>query len=240
MKKSMCAFLLSLFALTLVACGDNVSAATTPEVSEEVENTTEYREFDGEGEGQGVIKSDNELSALEEEAEQYSSGEEYDTYVIESKEEVAKEEPKTDSIYKANCPYVPMDEYWISDSEFDLVGWLEANGAQTIRRYNRYSELLKEDSEDVSCYKAVFAFDQETMWYIYIYSPSKVSCDPSSTNVSEATCFSRENTRMISINRYGKQVYEDAFRAIDDAVRTIKNNPNSKKDSFVAVNPDFT
>ena len=132
-------FIISIITLsfTFVACGDNVSATTTPEVSEEVENTTEYEDYSGEGTGQGVEKSDEELKALKAEASEYSSGEDYDTYVIESKEET-KEEPKYEkpwygplgtSDYKAeNYPYVPTDEFWINENYFDIKGWILANG----------------------------------------------------------------------------------------------------------------
>ncbi len=226
-------FIISIITLsfTLVACGDNVSAATTPEVSEEVENTTEYREFDGEGEGQGVIKSDDELESLKkEEASQYSSGEDYNTYIIESKEEVKEEPEQPKSKFKAeNYPdYVPMDNFWISSDEFDLAGWFEANGA-TVMFYDMNGDKMDSDNENVTFYAGNLTYSTG-IWRLWI----------GADNVTQVIAYpppTGERKLMLDYCSDGGQstikisstsnicVYADSLTAIEGAIKQIKADP---------------
>ncbi len=228
MKKSLYVILVSIFALALVACGENASATATPEKEEaETENTTEYREYDGEGEGQGVIKSDDELSALEEEAEQYSSGEDYDTYVIESKEEVAEEES---SVYKANCPYVPASEFWVSDTEFDLIGWFEANGAQVVLFYDLSGTMIDgSDCDNVYYARALYCFDRNTIWSVCLsdFNASTVF-EGGGTGNKLCDCTCEHGDYIVYTTGYSKLTMCPAvIEKMDFAMKAIKENPYS-------------
>ncbi len=227
-------FIISIITLsfTLVACGENTSAATTPEKEEvETDNTTEYVNSDGEGEGQGVIKSDEELAALEAEATEYYSGEDDDTYVIESKEEVAKEEttecekpwygPLGTSDYKAqNYPYVPADGYWISENQFDLVGWIRANGGG-IRFYSKDGPNQDEENEDTMMYRCSFLY-AEGLWEI-----TMGGCPGFDVVKDDETCatFVSNDTVFVDINPYGCCTNRDVIDAIDYVLKETKANP---------------
>ncbi len=229
-------FIISIITLsfTFVACGDNVSATTTPEQEEVVtENIT--TEYNGEGAGQGVIKSDDELEALEEEASEYSSGEDYDTYVIESKEEVEEATtteyekpwygPLGTSDYKSdNYPYVPIDDYWISNNQFDLVGWVHANGG-SLGYYAEDGSKQKKENDETMMYRCTFNYSVGT-WNIYMGSCYGFDISKEGEENSGFSYTSNGNSEIVSINQYGCYTYADVITAIDNTVKQTKENPS--------------
>lgn len=231
MKKSLYVILVSIFTLALVACGENASATTTPEKEEVVtDNTTEYVNFDGEGEGQGVIKSDNELSALEEEAEQYSSGEDYDTYVIDSKEEVAEETSNT-RFESESYPYVSMNNFWVSDNEIDLIAWYEANGA--IPFYcDEYGNESYDESQNTAAYAGALVYSFGC-WNLYIGSDNyaainnSVNADRKYRYVFEYNSKNTNDVVSIKSDVNDFKTYRETLEVMDEAMKKIKEDPSN-------------
>lgn len=227
MKRLFMLSVIFILSVILSACGENVSATSIP--STESEET--IVNFEGEGAGQGVIKSDEDLEALkkeEDEISKYSSGEDYNTYVIEK-----AEEEKPVSKYKAeNYPdYVPMDGFWISDSEFDLIGWYEANGA-IIKFLDMYAEKLPEENSDTAIYAGYLVYERN-QWIIAVGSDNycavrhgfageslKTICEYSSKEMDEVVKIKSD------VNDF--RVYKDSLEKMGEAMKEIKADPTNE------------
>ncbi len=234
MKKYFVSLVIAIATLSLTACGETaVATSTTPEISEEVEDTTEYVDFEGEGESQGIEKSEEELEALEAEASEYSSGEDYDTTVIESKEEVAEETteyekpwygPLGTSDYKAeNYPYVSPDDFWISEDQFDLKGWVLANGG-FVNYYSLEYDKQEEEDETTTMYKCTFLY-RKVAWHILIGETQGFNLDRDGESNTGFMYMSNGDSSVIKYNEYGCCTYKDIIEALDDTVKQIKENP---------------
>ena len=148
-------FILVILATVLTACGSS---------KPKDESDNNYVESKSEGNGQGVIKSDEELAALEEEGKQY--------------EEASSTEPEDNPANVDMSAYEPesygsgnFQDYWQGDDYFDLVGYLKDNGADIVYATNDQSYPV-EDSTDINMYVASFYGEQ---WEITIMSDAGVT-----------------------------------------------------------------
>ncbi len=231
MIKKLCRLILiSLCSVSLVACGENASATTTPEKEEvETDSTTEYANIDGERNGQGVIKPDDELEICNEEAEHISSEENNAPNVIESKEESESQPQRHDS---EAYSYIPMDEFWLSDTEFDLIAWFEANGA--VPRYcDLYGNENREEIPDCTAYVGVLYYPSIGCWNVIIGSDNysairnSVNADKIYRTVFEYNSKEKNDVVMIKSDVNDFRTYRDHLIKMDEAMRKIKADPTN-------------
>ncbi len=158
LKKHFIIVQITILMFSLVACNntDSIAPQEIPEV--EINNNSDPIT---------TIEEDTaEYEETEAEENIESIAEDNSAYDIENNEEEAHPISK----YKAeNYPdYIPTDEYWVSDNEFDLVGWYEANGAIPIY-FDMYGERAYDDSSNTAVYAGQLVYSYGS-WTIMIGS----------------------------------------------------------------------
>lgn len=127
-------FVMSLALLT--GCGKSTATPTT--------------DYHGEGEIQGGIKSDEDIAAITQEAEQNTEQPSY--------EDNTGHEP--DAYGTGN-----FQDYWEGEDYFDLIGFLTAHGYKGFNAYDGYYNHIKDDSQPVSIYGC---YSENFVWRIDI------------------------------------------------------------------------
>lgn len=224
-KRLFVSFLIVIFAMsTITGCGSK----SAPGVS-----STELINSEGEGPVQGGIKSDEEISKLQEEEQQYTEDEEP---TIEYAENVDNTGHEPDS-------YISADNFWQGDF-FDLENYLYMNGALWIRKgsYDHTTGELIESEDNVSVFKTQFS---DIHWLITITSPSEIDFEFIGYEVDGETYFGPyylvtqntpyEDQYMVPVNN-GMQLTNTTIETLDDMIHMAKeyrdtDNPfqNSEK-----------
>ncbi len=202
MNKSMrffVCFFIAIFVMTTVtACGGNTSVAI-PATEETVDqNAVDYQ---GEGQVQGGIKSDDEIAALQEEEQQYiddSTTTEYES----------NEGHEPDSFGSGN-----FQDYWQGEAYFDLVGYMTDNGY--------YARPVKANRDKIKDGETAEAYDcpkNDKKWIVSIDGTTIMICryDYSLTYVSRA-----KDDRRIAIDTTGMTTSMDAIITLDAVVQAI-------------------
>ena len=222
MKKNFAFFLALIISLAMfTGCGKkDVQTSETPD---DVGNY--HIDYQGEGEVQGGIKSDEEIAALTEEAESNT--------VDENSAEYPNVEMETP---EAISTYISAENFWQGDDYFDLENYLYMNGANWVKKgtYN-YDGTLNESESDIQVYKAQFFGN--IYWIITIACPTQIDFEYVGYKVEDKTYFGPyyaaqpampfENQRMVTINSAGTQITDKAIETLDDMLRSAKEHPES-------------
>ena len=221
------AFLVTISMLaTLTACGGHGEAVPAP-----VEQET--KDFAGEGQVQGGIKSDEEIAALQEEEEQYASEK-------PATEEPAAEEPTVE--YAENVSneghipdtYIGTENFWQGDNYFDLENYLYMNGASSVEKgYYDDSWSFQESADKITVYKAHF---ENPYWYVTIQLPVSIEFRydgylldgvPVLHPVYLATQSTPvEDQKEITVNDIGSTMTDTAIQTLDKMISLTKDYPD--------------
>jgi hypothetical protein len=148
MKRYFTVFLVFIMVLSLTACGKSHNTQASGS-----EN------YHGEGQVQGGIKSDDEIAALQEEERAGTTDAQQST----SEDEIENNQQDNSN----SAPgYVSADNFW-NGNDFDLEGYLYANGAKWVKKGydNGDGTGFHESDTEISYYMAYF---DTTYWMVTI------------------------------------------------------------------------
>ncbi|MBP5512132.1 hypothetical protein J6X90_01985 [Candidatus Saccharibacteria bacterium] len=198
-KRFFVCFFIAIFVMTTVtACGGNTSVAI-PATEETVDqNAVDYQ---GEGQVQGGIKSDDEIAALQEEEQQYIDN---NTTEYESNE---GHEPE--SFGSGN-----FQDYWQGEAYFDFVGYMNDNGYHRVFPENPNGEKIKdgETAEMYECYK------DDEKWIVAVENDTVLICQ---YNYEHMSSIIANDDRRIAIDNTGMTMSMDAIITLDAVVQAI-------------------
>ena len=140
-------FLIFVMIFALTACGKN-----------DTTDATNFQQYHGEGQTQGGIKSDEEISALQEE-ERNGTAE-------TTTEDGNNDQPSSEGTPATSASGNP-DDYWQGSNYFDLAGYLRANGADSV--YGTDGQSIHETDSEIHSYVATFYNEK---WHILINESS--------------------------------------------------------------------
>ncbi len=224
-KRFFVCFFIAIFVMTTVtACGGNTSVAI-PATEETVDqNAVDYQ---GEGQVQGGIKSDEEIAALQEEEQQYID--DSTTTEYESNEGY---EPDT---------YIGAENFWQGEDYFDLENYLYMNGAAWVKKgyYDSSTGKFIESDTEVYYYRAQF---NDTYWMVTIgplvefeYFGYKVNDEawfgPYYTAFQSTPI---ENQRSITVNSVGTSYTDTMIETLDDMMKATKEYKDSENPFQIA------
>ena len=194
-------FVMSLALLT--GCGKSTATPTT--------------DYHGEGEIQGGIKSDEDIAAITQEAEQDTEQPSY--------EDNTGHEP--DGYSTGN-----YQDYWKSTSYFDIVEYLKANGAEDVYTTNANSYPMKDDS-NINLYVASFYGEQ---WEITVMAESGVTighvyCDNDGRLRKNPhyiiSCPPEKLGEVVTVDENGTTMRMGVINLVDSVVQYMKLNHDS-------------
>ena len=193
-------------ATVITGCGHKSNDMASSQASED---------YHGEGEIQGRIKSDEEIAVLNEESAPTNEEPTYDNMSHE-----------TESYGSGN-----LQDYWQSDSYFDLAGYLKANGAENV--YGTDGESYNKTDSNIKAFIATFYGNQ---WEIAIMCNTGVIL---SHSYIDGDSMLRKNPQYIipcSPDDFGGSVIVDkqgttarigVINLMDTVMQYMKANPNS-------------
>ncbi len=222
-KRILCFISLAILAFSLIACGEKTESDSIPEeinVESDATETTDDSSYIEEEVVEEEIETDD--------SNQISDGN--DVNGIETTQEVKTEYEKPwygplgTSDYKAeNYPYVPTDDFWISEDYFDLKGWILANGGFIYYYSLEYDEQEEED-ETTTIYKFSFVYRYD-VWHIYAGEMQGFNLDKNGESNTGFMYMSKGESAIVKYNEYGCCIHKDIIEALDDTVKQIKENP---------------
>ena len=197
-------FLIFVMIFALTACGKN-----------DTTDATNFQQYHGEGQTQGGIKSDEEISALQEE-ERNGTAE-------TTTEDGNNDQPSSSEGTPATSETGNADSYWQGNDYFDLIGYLTDNGYKGFNAYDSNYDHV-DDNQPVSiygCYSADFTWrldiGQGFISVRYIGgSPSNPVDTPSYTGYT-----SEAGDQMIQIDNRGTQFTSKTLDTVFIIVQNI-------------------
>ena len=199
----------SLVVTSMTACGNNAAATSTSAP----ETTEQYVESQGEGPVQGGIKSDEEIAALQAEEAEYASEETTDT--TEYAENVDNTGHEPEAYGSGN-----FQDYWQSDSYFDLEGYVKANGC-TINGIDSNGNFTNDNSQ-ITRYMITYS----NKWEIWPSIGCMVRTLDGTT--SYLVKDSSVDQPMISVSKNNSAVLSlETVQNIDTIIQCISSNPDS-------------
>ena len=219
MLKKIFAFMLAVILLvSFTACG------------KKVDSIPGAQEYHGEGEIQGGIKSDEELAKITEEADTWDGQEDKESTNEPSFEDNTGHEPES---YGSGNP----QDYWQSDSYFDLVGYLKANGAIDAYPSDSHYEKVTSDALFYTAYTSDYTW--RLMIYNSEYSGSVIVSwlnhmqppydqDGPSYMVFPSDLSRQADYNVITIDDYGNTIPDYTIDTVIAIMQAIQSNPDSK------------
>ncbi len=196
------------------ACGEKVESDLTSEVTDVESEITETTD-DSSSEEDEVVSEDIEAD---------DSNETETTEEAKTEYEKPWYGPLGTSDYKAeNYPYVPTDDFWISEDYFDLKGWILANGG-FIYYYSLEYDKQEEEDETTTIYKFSFVYRYD-VWHIYAGEMQGFDLDKNGESNTGFMYMSKGESAIVKYNEYGCCIHKDIIEALDDTVKQIKENP---------------
>lgn len=199
-KRFFVCFFITIFVMTTVtACGGNTSVAI-PATEETVDqNAVDYQ---GEGQVQGGIKSDDEIAALQEEEQQYiddSTTTEYES----------NEGHEPDSFGSGN-----FQDYWQGEAYFDLVSYMKDNG-YNVRPVNIITGDRIQDGETAGAYEC---YKADEKWILLI---GNVNTQVNQYSFEHKYMVVANDDRRIAIDNTGMTMSMDAIVTLDVIIQTV-------------------
>lgn len=216
LKKTFAFMLAVILIVSFTACGKKQSADSIPGA----------QDYHGEGEIQGGIKSDEELAKITEEADTWDGQEDEEPTSEPSFEDNTGHEPES---YGSGNP----QDYWQSDSYFDLVGYLYANGADNVYMVDRNGQKTESDP---LCYMAFFngctwriqiGLDTGNMLWYFKGGTTGTNPAYAVTPTDVERMNSPEKHTMITVDKIGTTVPDYNIETLAVIVEAIKANPDS-------------
>ncbi len=221
MKKNIFCIIAALVMASLTACGNASGLESNPETE------AEFVEYEGEGEVQGGIKSDEEIESLQDEEESYEPEIEY--FENEEEEDSANVEMETP---EAGSTYISADNFWQGDDYFDLEEFFYQNGAvwvQKGRDASDYSGIIEESEDDITVYKAQFDSWIIRSSNLYGTTVCSINFDGDTVEIGRDCIIIPlcEDNKMVRVNSVGTELPNWAIQAIINMVREMKESPYS-------------
>ena len=201
--------LITMFLSTiLVACGSKDS--TRSDTSEPT-----YENFEGEGEIQGGIKSDEEIAALAEEEASYNNID--TTEENPANVEMDGHEPET---YGSGN----FQDYWRGNDNFDLVGYLNDNGYEWVEPHTFFGfpDALKE-GEVADFYEC--RNDDVHKWRLIVEKECGIQVNHKGFDIMYYVHTNKDH--QVVVDNTGMTISEDEIIALNTIIEALKVNADS-------------
>lgn len=219
LKKTFAFLLVFILLVSTTACGKDMPASYGP-------GGENYgKEYHGEGEVQGGIKSDEELASITEEADKWDGQEDEPTY-----EDNTGHEPES---YGSGNP----QDYWQGNDYFDLAGYLKANGAidafPSDSHYEKvtsnalfYVAYTSDYTWRLMIYNSEYSGNIVVTWFNHMQPP--YDKDGPSYMVFPKDSSRQTNYSVITVDSYGNTVPDYTIETVITVMQAIQSNPDNQ------------
>lgn len=214
-----------LMSTMLAGCGSKDAAATT----ESAPNSSSQTEYEGEGQTQGGIKSDEEIAALQEEESSYE--EEAETEYAENVDNTGHE---PESYGSGN-----FQDYWQGEDYFDLAGYLKDNGAIDAypsdfhyEKVDGPAELYVSYTKDYAWRLVIYTSNNSggifLSWFNYMQAPYDKDGPTYMVVPKESERTMVGNFKEITVDTHGNTMADYTLENLAIIIQALQENQDSK------------